>query len=60
MFTEHVWAATDLCACVCLLSANLCRLMTLQGHADVKVTVSEAEAIFGRAEQAELGFLCGF
>lgn len=33
--------------------------MTLQGHADVKVTVTEAKTIFGGTKQAELSFICG-
>lgn len=40
-------------------SAHLCGLVTLQGHADVQVAVSETETVFGRAEQAELSFFCG-
>lgn len=34
--------------------------MTLQSHADVKVTVAEAEAVLGGAKQAQLSFICGF
>lgn len=42
------------------MSANLCGLMTLQSHADVKVAVAEAKPVFGRAKQTELSFFCGF
>lgn len=34
--------------------------MTFQSHADVKVTVAEAEAVLGGAKQAQLSFICGF
>lgn len=42
-----------------VLSANLCSFVALQSHADVKVTVTESKAIFGRSKQAKLGFFCG-
>lgn len=45
-----------LIGCVRVLPANLCSLMTLQSHADVKVTVTKAETIFGRSKQAKLSF----
>lgn len=44
----------------CVSSAYLCRLMTLQSHADVEVAVAEAEAVLGGAEQTQLSFFCRF
>lgn len=43
---------------VCNICLYLRSLVTLQGHADIQVAVTEAEAVLGGAKQAKLCFLC--